>query len=104
MTTTRGTLTSASRLALDLGELGEHQQARELQNDALTRLRRVLGDDHPDTLTAASGLAAHLRALGEYQQARALDEDTLARRRRVLGDDHPDTLICSYSAGLGGGW
>jgi hypothetical protein len=73
--------------------VGEHQQARQLQNDdTLTRLYRVLGEDHPDTLTPASRLAAELRELGEYQQARELDEDTLARRRRVLGDDHPDTL------------
>ena len=74
------------------GSLGEHRQARQLQNDTLTRLRQVLGEDHPDTLTSASRLAADLRELGEYQQARGLDEDTLARRRRVLGDDHPDTL------------
>jgi hypothetical protein len=71
--------------------LGEHQQARQLQNDTLTRLRRVLGDDHPETLTSAHNLASELAALGEYQQARALAEDTLTRRRRVLGDDHPDT-------------
>ena len=69
-----------------------YQQARDLDEDTLTRRRRVLGDDHPDTLTSASNLAVDLRALGEYQQARDLDEDTLARRRRVLGDDHPDTL------------
>ena len=64
-----------------------------LDEDTLTRRRRVLGDDHPDTLTSASNLAVDLHALGEYQQARALDEDTLTRPRRVLGDDHPDTLI-----------
>ncbi len=58
----------------------------------MTRLHRLLGDDHPDTLTSASRLAAELRALGEYQKARARDEDTLTRRRRVLGDDHPETL------------
>jgi len=72
--------------------VGEHQRARQLQNDTFTRRRRVLGDDHPDTLTSANRLAADLRELGEYQRARALDEDTLARRRRVLRDDHPDTL------------
>jgi hypothetical protein len=83
----------ASLLGLTLGSLGEHQQARHLQTDTLTRRRRMLGDNHPDTLTSASRLAADLRELGEYQGARALDEDTLARRRRVLGDDHPDTLI-----------
>jgi hypothetical protein len=75
-----------------LTSLGDHQQARELQDDTLTRFRRVLGNDHPDTLTSAGRLAADLRELGEYQQARALDEDTLVRRRRVLGNDHPDTL------------
>ena len=64
-----------------------------LDEDTLTRCRRVLGDDHPDTLTSASNLARDLHALGEHQQARDLDEDTLTRRRRVLGDDHPDTLI-----------
>jgi Tetratricopeptide repeat/Domain of unknown function (DUF4062) len=88
------------RLVFLLGEdtegpavmFGDDQQARQLQNDALTRLRRVLGEDHPETVTSASRLAADLRQLGKYQQARALDEDCLARRRRVLGDGHPGTL------------
>jgi hypothetical protein len=30
-----------------------------LQSDALIRLRRVLGDDHPDTLTSVDPLACH---------------------------------------------
>ena len=71
--------------------LGEHEQARDLDEDTLTRRRRVLGDDHPDTLGSANNLAADLSALGEHERARALAEDTLTRRRRVLGDDHPDT-------------
>src|SRR5690242_4975201 len=84
------TLTSANNLALDLRALSRHQQARDLDEDTLTRRRRVLGDDH--TLTSASSLAADMHGLGQHQQARDLDEDTLTRRRRVLGDDHPDTL------------
>jgi hypothetical protein len=71
---------------------GQHEHARQLAEDTLTRLRRVLGEDHPDSLLSAHGLACVLRALGEYQQAHELDEDTLIRRRRVLGEDHPDTL------------
>ena len=31
---------------------GRYQQARELDEDTLTRNRRVLGEDHPDTLPA----------------------------------------------------
>ncbi|GAA4732721.1 hypothetical protein Prum_098320 [Phytohabitans rumicis] len=86
------TLRAATDLAVALWGMGENERARALDEDTLTRRRRVLGDDHPDTLTSASNLAADLRLLGEHEQARALDEDTLTRRRRVLGDDHPDTL------------
>jgi tetratricopeptide repeat protein len=63
----------------------------------LTRYRRVLGDDHPDTLVAAHDHAVDLRASGEYEQARALDGDTLSRRRRVLGEDHSDTLASAHN-------
>ena len=73
-------------------QLGHYQQARDLDEDTLTRTRRVDGDDHPNTLTSANNLAADLTALGEHERARQLDEDTLTRKRRVLGDDHPDTL------------
>ena len=59
------TLTSANNLAIDLRALGDHQAARELDEDTLARRRRVLGEDHPDTLTSANNLAVDLRALGE---------------------------------------
>jgi hypothetical protein len=59
------TLRTAGNLAADLRSLGEHQAARELDEDTLDRRRRVLGDDHPDTLASADNLAADLHALGE---------------------------------------
>lgn len=58
------TLTSVNSLAIDLTNLGEHQAARDLDQDTLDR-RRVLGEDGPDTLTSAEKLAYDLRALGE---------------------------------------
>ncbi|WP_290056413.1 FxSxx-COOH system tetratricopeptide repeat protein [Amycolatopsis solani] len=94
------TLTAVGGLALALGDLGEYQRARELDEDTLARSKRVLGDDHPDTLTSANGLAIDLSNLGEYQQARELNEDTLTRRRRVLGDDHPDTLTTANTLAI----
>jgi hypothetical protein len=36
-----------------------------MDEDTLTRFRRILGEDHPDTLTSARNLAADLRQLGE---------------------------------------
>jgi tetratricopeptide (TPR) repeat protein len=91
------TLTAANNLAFDLRSLGEFQRARQLNQDTLTRYRRVLGDDHSDTLTSANQLANDLFMLGEYKQARQLYEDTLARRRQVQGEDHSDTLIAAIN-------
>ncbi len=94
------TLAAATNLATIHRHLGHFQQARDLDEDTLTRSRRVLGDDHPDTLISASNLANDLRQAGEYEQARQLDEDTLTRRRRVLGDDHPDTLTSANNLAI----
>ena len=47
-------MTSATNLAYDLARLGEHQAARELDEDTLARRRRVLGDDHPETMGSAA--------------------------------------------------
>jgi hypothetical protein len=60
-------------------------------------MRRVLGDEHPDTLRSAHILAVALRELGQYEQSRQLAEDTLTRMRRVLGDEHPETLRAGHN-------
>jgi hypothetical protein len=85
------TLNAANAVAAVLQEMGRYAEARELDEDTLTRARRVLGEDHPDTLVSAYNLAIDLRHLGEHEAARELDEDVLSRRRRVLGEDHPAT-------------
>ncbi|MGH3869734.1 MAG: FxSxx-COOH system tetratricopeptide repeat protein [Pseudonocardiaceae bacterium] len=94
------TLESANNLAVDLGELGQYEQACQLLEDTLTRRRRVLGDDHPNTLTSANNLAVYLRELGQYEQSRQLAEDTLTRFCRVQGDDHPNTLTAAASLAI----
>ena len=40
-----------ARAAVANGPLGEHDQARTLTEYILSRRRRILGDDHPDTLS-----------------------------------------------------
>jgi len=86
------TLWIQSVLGYSAREMGRYEEARELDEDNLTRSRRVLGEDRIGTLNAATNLASDLDYLGEFRAARALHEDTLARKRRVLGDDHPNTL------------
>ena len=85
-------LWAVNTLADALRELGRFAEARELDEDSLSRERRLRGEDHQSTLVSASNLAVDLRELGDLIAARELDEETLVRRRRVLGDDHPDTL------------
>lgn len=88
----RTTIAASDLLAYAHRQLGQPQQARDLDEDSLARRRRLVGDAHPSTLISANNLAADLRALGEYEQARQLDQDTLRRRRQTLGDDHLNTL------------
>ena len=56
---------AAHNLGVDLSALGEHDRARVLKQDTLTRRRRVLGEDHPDTQRSAARVAEHRRAAGE---------------------------------------
>jgi tetratricopeptide (TPR) repeat protein len=81
-----------NKAAVYLRSRGQYRQALTLHEQALTGLRRVLGDDHPDTLTSMNNLAMTRRAFGDADGARDLHEQALAGRRRVLGQDHPDTL------------
>jgi TIR domain/Tetratricopeptide repeat/NB-ARC domain len=83
---------AANSLAESFRQMGRYADAQQLDEDTLTNVRGILGDDHPSTLISASNLAADLRRLGQLQAARELDEDTLARERRIHGDDHPGTL------------
>jgi hypothetical protein len=55
-------LTSTNNAAVDQRALGEYHRACALDEDILTRYRRVLGDDHPHTLASADHLVVNLRA------------------------------------------
>ena len=54
-----------ARAAVANGPLGEHDQARTLTEYILSRRRRILGDDHPDTLRTAAALTEIPPAFGE---------------------------------------
>jgi hypothetical protein len=81
------TLRSACNLASDLHNLGDHQAARDLNQDILTRRRRVLGDDDPDTLASACNLASDLHNLGDHQTARRLEVEIRRWGQRGQRDD-----------------
>ncbi len=96
----RNTLVSGANLAVELSSTGRAQEARDLLDHILERLRRSLGEDHPVTLTAADNLASILRVLDRPEHARDLSEDTYARRHRLLGPDHPATLATANNLAI----
>ncbi|MFC8350047.1 FxSxx-COOH system tetratricopeptide repeat protein [Streptomyces sp. NPDC057280] len=87
------TLQAAHNLARAYDDTRDHERARALDEDILSRRQRLYGDEHPDTLASAVALAVRLQALRRYEEALALEEKTLAVQRRVRGPEHPDTLL-----------
>ena len=63
-----------NNLAAILRDLGQPEQARPLQEQALAIIEAAYGPDHPDVATHLNNLAAILRELGQPEQARPLQE------------------------------
>ena len=76
------------------------EAARDLHQQTLDIVRRVLGDEHPNTLTSMNNLAATLQELGDLEAARDLHQRTLDIFRRVLGEATNDDATYPDSDGL----
>lgn len=86
------TYMTTSSLAIDLGLLGDYEQAIELATEAHEGFGQIFHDSHPRTLAAANNLALNLRSIGQYARAREIDQDVYDRRTEVLGAKHPYSL------------
>jgi Tfp pilus assembly protein PilF len=70
---------------------GQYARASERFQKAITILREILSEGHPDTADCYSNLAATLRGQGKYSEAEAMHRRALAIRLKALGEGHPDT-------------
>ena len=59
---------------------GDYQLARTQRERVVAALRRLLGDEHPNTLMSMNNLAETLRALGDHAGARDLHEQARGLR------------------------
>jgi hypothetical protein len=76
-----------------LHDQGQFSAAEDLQRDTIDRLRKLLGDSHPDTLTAQANLAIVMRAMGQEDDAERLRRQIAATMTRPpLGDNHPSIV------------
>ena len=91
------TLQSMNNLALTIQRAGRLGGARNLHEEALDIVRRLLGPEHPYTLTSMNNLSNTLHAQNDLAGARKLQQEVLEIQRRVLGSEHPATLMSMYN-------
>jgi tetratricopeptide (TPR) repeat protein len=71
---------------------GAYDEAYELRQATLERMRRVFGEEHEETLQVTNAHGADLRARGEFAKALELDRKTLDQHIRVFTRDNAQTL------------
>jgi hypothetical protein len=74
-----------------LKDQGKLTEAEPYLREAVDRMRRLSGEDHPLTMKMTGNLASLLQAQGKLPAAEAMSRDTLERMRRVKGEGHADT-------------
>ncbi len=94
------TLWNLTNLALNKDELGQHREAKRLNEELLVLRQLHFGDDHQDTVWSKNNLALSLAALGLHRQAVQLRQQVLAWHREKLGADHPNTLTSMNNLAL----
>ena len=80
------------QLGVSYRQQGRWKEAEELELRVMEVMRRVLGEEHPDTLTSMSNLATTYHEQGRWKEAQELALQVLEKRNKVLGDNHPTTL------------
>ena len=81
-----------NNLGLMYQALGQYSQAEPLYVRVVDLIRRVLGDEHPNTLTATANLPGCTRCRASMREAEPLFARALAVGRRVPGEQNPNTL------------
>jgi tetratricopeptide (TPR) repeat protein len=94
------TLGCAVNLAVARRHTGDPAETRPLLENALTGLRRRLGEEHHYTLICLAALATSLSDTGDVERAREYGDRALDGLRRIVGIDHPHTLACAANLAL----
>jgi hypothetical protein len=90
------TLNARSNLAVTLGDLGELDDARAIEEGAAATADRVLGEEHRITLQAKVNLATILSIQGKKSEASSLLTKCLAISLRVFGKQHEISSVIAW--------
>ena len=95
---------AALRVTANLASLhiarNELQRAKAIYQATLPKLRRVLGDTHPQTLTARHAFALIQLSEGDSQKATTELVEVLAEQTQQLGETHSSTLTTLHNLAL----
>ena len=80
-------------------DLGDHQQAKEYYERALSIQLKRLGPDHVDVAPTYRNMGTLHYALGDHQQAKEYYERALSIQLKKLGPDHVDVALTYHKMG-----
>ncbi|KAI4166730.1 MAG: hypothetical protein LQ343_007804 [Gyalolechia ehrenbergii] len=89
-----------AEFALAFSEAGRYKEAEELEVQVMETMKRVLGEEHPDTLSSIANLASTYWNQGRWKEAEELEVQVIETSLRVLGEEHPSTLTCIANLAL----
>jgi eukaryotic-like serine/threonine-protein kinase len=96
-------LETAARLHT-LGDLlakeWDHLGALRADEEALTILRGVHGDNHPTVADALHRVAVHQRDAGDVEAAESTFREAITLKQRVLGPEHPGLVSSMNNLGM----
>ena len=87
---------SYNNVGLILQELGDHKQAKEYHQRALTIRLKKRGAEHIDVAMSYNNLGVIHQELGDLEQAKECHQRALSIRLEKLGADHID-VATSYN-------
>ena len=80
-------------------DLGDHQQAKEYYERALSIQLKKLGPDHVDVARTYHNMGTLHCDLGDHQQAKEYYERALSIKLKKLGPDHVDVALTYHNMG-----
>ena len=80
-------------------DLGDHQQAKEYYERALSIQLKKLGPDHVDVAVTYHNMGTLQKDLGDHQQAKEYYERALSIQLKKLGPDHVDVAVTFHNMG-----
>jgi CHAT domain-containing protein len=70
--------------------MGDYRRAEPLFQQAMEKLKRVAGENHPDYAQSLNGLASLYAKMGDYRRAEPLYKQALEIAKQTVGENHPD--------------